>query len=105
MKAGIIWRILAVSLCVFFWQNAISAQTPAATPDTNTQSDTELNLIHLGDEIDVDVLGSFEYDWRGTLTPEGFLNGLQRLENQVFGLCRSEEDVAAEIARAFAKLG
>jgi protein involved in polysaccharide export with SLBB domain len=107
MKAGKIWPILAVSFCIFFWQNAISAQTPTptATPETTAQTEGELNLIHLGDEIDVDVLGSFDYDWRGTLNPEGFLNGLDALGNQVFGLCRSEEAVAVEIAKAYSKLG
>src|SRR5215213_2310664 len=100
MKAGIM-RILGISLCIFLWQYAIFAQTPTPTPETNSQSDSELNLIHLGDEIDVDVLGSFDYDWRGSLTPEGFLNGLEALEAQVYGLCRSEEDVAREIAKAY----
>jgi protein involved in polysaccharide export with SLBB domain len=105
MRAGRIWRILAVSFCLFFWQSSVSAQTPTPTPEIKTQeqSDAELNLIHLGDEIDVDVLGSFDYDWRGTLTPEGFLNGLDALENRVFGLCRSEEDVAKEIAKGYSK--
>ena len=30
------------------------------------------DLIHFGDVIDVDVVGSLEFDWRGGLTPEGF---------------------------------
>jgi protein involved in polysaccharide export with SLBB domain len=85
-------------------QNPIFAQTPAPETKTQTQTDTEVNLIHFGDLIDVDVLGSFEYDWRGTLTPEGFLNGLDALEERVFGLCRAEEDVAGEIAKAYGKI-
>jgi protein involved in polysaccharide export with SLBB domain len=104
MKAGKILRSLAVSLCVFLWQYTVSAQTPTPAPETKTQSDTELNLIHLGDEIEVDVLGSLDYDWRGTLTPEGFLNGLEELSSQVFGLCRSEEEVASEIAKEYSKI-
>jgi len=105
MKAEIICRILGIFLCIFFWQSPIFAQTPTptATPEIKNQSDAELNLIHLGDLIDVDVLGSFEYDWRGTLTPEGFINGLDSLENRVFGLCRSEEDIAREIAKSYSK--
>ncbi len=106
MKAEKICRISVVFLCIFFWQSLISAQTPTptATPETKTQSETELNLIHFGDLIDVDVLGSFEYDWRGTLTPEGFLDGLDSLEDRVLGLCRSEEDVAREIAKSYSKM-
>jgi protein involved in polysaccharide export with SLBB domain len=105
MKAESVCSILGIFLCIFFSQSQIFAQTPVptATPEIKNQSDAELNLIHLGDLIDVDVLGSFEYDWRGTLTPEGFLNGLDSLENPVFGLCRSEEDVAREIAKSYSK--
>jgi protein involved in polysaccharide export with SLBB domain len=62
-----------------------------------------MDLIHFGDLIDVDVVGSFEYDWRGTLTPEGFLDGLERSEEQIYALCRSERDVAADIAREYSK--
>lgn len=104
MKAEKICRILGMFLCIFFWQSLIFAQTPTSTPETKTQTETELNLIHLGDLIDVDVLGSFEYDWRGTLTPEGFLDGLDALEDRVLGLCRSEEDVAKEIAKSYSKM-
>lgn len=106
MKAGKICSILGVFLCIFLWQSRICAQetpTPTATPDSQSQPDKELNLIHLGDLIDVDVLGSFEFDWRGTLTPEGYLNGLENLEDQVFALCRSEEQLASEIAKAYGK--
>ncbi len=104
MKVEKICRILGLFLCIFFWQSLTSAQppTPTLTPETRTQ--TQVNLIHLGDLIDVDVLGSFEYDWRGTLTPEGFLDGLDALENRVFGLCRSEEEVAEEIAKSYGKM-
>lgn len=105
MKAVKICRIFVFFLCIFLWQLSLCAQNPTttATPETNAQSDNELNLIHLGDLVDVDVLGSFEYDWRGTLTPEGFLNGLDNLESQVFALCRSEQQLASEIAKAYGK--
>ncbi len=105
MKAGKICRILAVCLCVFLWQSIVRAQnpTPTATPASTDQSETELNLIHLGDEIDIKVLGKFGYDWRGNLSPEGFINGLNELEDQIFGLCREPDEVAAEIAKAYSK--
>ncbi len=103
MKAGKIWCILAVSLCVFVGQKTLFAQTPVAPPEPNIQSDTELNLIHFGDELEIYVLGKSDYNWRGTLTPEGFINGLNELENQVLGLCRSEADVAEDVARVYSK--
>src|SRR5215203_2477669 len=56
-------------------------------------------LVHFGDLIEVDVIGSLEYDWRGSLTPEGFLDGLDSLPNQIFGLCRSESDLSAAIEK------
>lgn len=54
--------------------------------------------IHYGDVVDVDFIGSLEFDWRGRLTNEGFLAGLERAENPVFALCRTEMEVATEIA-------
>lgn len=108
MKAEKMCRILEIFLCLFFCHSLAISQTPTpvATPEikSQVQSDAELNLIHLGDLIEVDVVGSFEYDWRGSLTPEGYLNGLDALENRVFGLCRNEVDVAKEIAKGYSKI-
>ncbi|HKX84258.1 MAG TPA: hypothetical protein VJL58_08565, partial [Pyrinomonadaceae bacterium] len=57
------------------------------------------DLVHFGDLIDVDVVGSFEFDWRGTLNPEGFLDGLEHVDKPVYALCRSESDIARSIER------
>lgn len=65
---------------------------------------SRLDLVHLGDLIDVDVVGSFEFDWRGTLTPEGFLDGLERLEEPVYALCRSESELSTELEKAFSRI-
>lgn len=86
-------------LALFILQGAISAQNPPSEVVNKTQ-----NLIHPGDLIDVDFLGSFENDWRGTLTPEGFLNGLDLAEEPIFALCRSQEEVAEKIVQAYSKL-
>ncbi len=45
--------------------------------------------IHFGDVIDVDVVGSFEFDWRGRVNPEGFLDGFDKVDRQIFVLCRA----------------
>ncbi|MGI8640947.1 MAG: polysaccharide biosynthesis/export family protein [Pyrinomonadaceae bacterium] len=95
-----------IFLCIIFLQSLI-AQVPTPTPENlseKTPIELEANLLHLGDLIDVDVIGSVEYDWRGTLNPEGFLNGIDFVENPVFGLCRSEEDVAGDVAKAYSRL-
>ena len=61
------------------------------------------DLIHFGDLIDVDFIGGFEHDWRGRLTPDGTLDGFLTLNNDITALCRSEADLAAEIAKVYSK--
>ncbi len=56
------------------------------------------NLIQRGDILDVDVIGSFEFDWRGGITPEGFLDGYDKIADQIPAACRTEEQVANSIA-------
>lgn len=111
MKSRKFYQISSLLLCILFLQSSSSAQTPTPTPElvaANTDipeiPETPANLVHFGDLIDVDVVGSLEYDWRGTLNPEGFLNGIDFTENPVFALCRSEQEIAAEVARAYAKI-
>ena len=87
----------------FFASASIVAQTPTPSPVPERQN-KEVDLVHFGDLIDVDFLGSFEFDWRGTLTPEGYLDGFQSFDEPVFGLCRSESDIAADVARAYRKI-
>jgi len=106
-------------LCLFFLQSFIYAQTPTQIPENISKDNDVLkstnsnpgsiamakeNLIHLGDLIDVDVIGSTEYDWRGGLTPEGFLNGVDFVEEPIYALCRSEEEVASDIAKGYSKI-
>lgn len=62
-----------------------------------------LRTVHFGDRIEIDVLGSFEYDWRGGINPEGFLDGFDRVEEQVYVLCKTEAEVAAEVARLYSR--
>lgn len=65
---------------------------------------TQDDLIHFGDVIDIDVVGGFEFDWRGTLTPEGYLDGLDGFNEPIYALCRSESQIATDVARAFGKI-
>jgi len=110
MKSRKFYLLSLVLLCIILPQSFITAQTPTPTPETiaaTNSSETnkiEANLIHSGDLIDVDVIGSVEYDWRGTLNPEGFLDGIDYTENPIFALCRSEEEIALEVAKAYGKI-
>lgn len=70
----------------------VSLLRPSAAQDDLAE------LIHFGDVIEVDVIGSYDYDWRGSINPEGFLDGLDTLENPVYALCRSESAIAAAIS-------
>lgn len=75
---------------------------PAAAQPSRVSQET--NLIHFGDLIDVDVVGSFEYDWRGSLNPEGFLDGMDKIQEQIFALCRSEDDIAQIVTREYSAI-
>lgn len=104
-----------IFLCAVFFQNRVFAQidTPSAPQPSQTASKnspiengaaSEQQLIHFGDLIDVDVIGSTEYDWRGTLNAEGFLNGINFTQNPIYGLCQTESDVAAKIAAEYGRI-
>ncbi len=73
------------------------AQAPGG-PSPAAGSNNVQERVHLGDIVDVDFVGSFEFDWRGGLTREGFLDGLDRAEKPVFALCRTEAEVATAVA-------
>lgn len=88
-------KILIVPACLFALCFGTAAQTPANDPDT---------LVHFGDLIDVDVLGGFEFDWRGTLDADGFLGGFDSFDEPIFGRCRSVEQISADIAKAYSKI-
>lgn len=94
--------LVVLLLCLF--DRIVFAQDAETSQNISRQFDPQKDLIHPGDVIDVDILGSVEYDWRGTLSPEGFLNGLDFIEEPVFALCRTEKEVAADIARGYSKL-
>lgn len=87
-------RLVATALVLFIVSGPITGQT---------ESVSQAGLVHFGDLIEVDVVGSFEYDWRGSLTPEGFLDGLDFLDNQIYGLCQTEQDLSAAIQKEFSK--
>ncbi len=79
-------------------RSVVAAQTPTPKPHS------EEELAHFGDLIDVDILGGFEFDWRGTLTSDGYLDGVDGFNESVYGLCRSEDEIAASVAKAFSKI-
>ncbi|MFN2501066.1 MAG: SLBB domain-containing protein [Pyrinomonadaceae bacterium] len=89
-------------MCLSVGHLASSAQ--ATSFPANKQNEDQIHLVHFGDIIDVDVVGSFEFDWRGTLTPDGFLDGLDAYSESIYGLCRSESQIAADVRRAYSRI-
>ena len=96
---------LILFLCIssFVELQYLTAQTPAPSP-TPTAGTPEIDLVHIGDVVDVDFAGGFEYDWRGPLTPEGNLEGLDSIAGPIFALCRSENEIAIDVNRIYSKM-
>ncbi|MGI9056364.1 MAG: hypothetical protein ACR2F2_11245, partial [Pyrinomonadaceae bacterium] len=87
MKYRKLLQFYLILFCILFIRGLLAAQIPI--PETNTPDksqskiNSEVNLVHYGDLIDVDILGSFDYDWRGKLTPEGYLDGVNFVEEPI----------------------
>lgn len=75
-----------------------TAQPLRSQIEPNAKSTVSSDPVHFGDLIDIDVVGSLEFDWRGGITPEGYLNGLDRIQNQVYALCRTESEIAKAVS-------
>ena len=85
------------SVCILApYQGSVNGQQILSGPGQETQIVDE-DLVHFGDVIDIDVVGGFEFDWRGTLNTEGFLDGFDGYSEAIAGLCRSEAQIAADV--------
>lgn len=93
-------KILAVLVAAI----AFTGDSPGQGGTIEDVSPAQIDLIHYGDVVDVDVVGSLDFDWRGGLTPEGFLDGLDKAREPVYALCRSEADVAASVASEYSAI-
>lgn len=82
------------------WADVFGQHNPMPTPIPRSEEET----AHFGDIIDVDIVGGFEFDWRGTLTPDGYLDGVDGFNEPVYGLCRTEAEISAGVAKAFSKI-
>ncbi len=86
---------LLSTLALLTIPTAVLAQPPEIKP---------VDRVHFGDIVDVDVLGGFEFDWRGGLTPDGRLNGLDAYDASVMAICRTEREIALDIAAALSRI-
>lgn len=84
--------------------NTVTAKTGKNSHSTAKQDETIVDdLIHYGDLIDIDILGSIEYDWRGTVTPEGFLTGANFSGDEIYVACQKNQKVEEQIAKSYGK--
>ena len=88
------WLLTTLTLLLVF----------AGAVEGQVEAPSQAHLVHFGDVVEVDVVGSFEYDWRGTLTPEGFFDGLDFLDGQIYGLCATENELSGVIQKKYAKI-
>ena len=84
-------------------KSKVKEQQNQVEPPPSVNLEDADKLIHYGDLIDVDIVGSTEYDWRGTITPEGFLDGIEFTEKSIYALCRSEDQIAQAVADSYKK--
>ena len=93
-------HVIASALVVLVWVTANSQSLYSQSTDVGPG---ESGLVHYGDLLDVDVVGSLDGDWRGTVNPEGFLQGLVYAPEPIYALCKSEKTIADEISQQYAK--
>lgn len=121
-------RLSLLSFYTLFSIFIVNAQTPepsvSPTPDavvsataqpspalTNPQASLPVSepkvapedMVHFGDLIEIDVVGSVEYDWRGQVNPEGFINGLSLGVDPVFALCHSQQSIVEKVMALYGK--
>ena len=74
-----------------------------ARAQTIVQKVSDAGRIHQGDIIEIDEIGGFDYDWRGKINPEGFLDGFAKIAEPIFARCRTTEEVAESVRVEYAK--
>ena len=96
--------ILFAQIETLHFEKEISTDTNSIPTKKETQQKTKVNdFIHFGDLIDIDILGSVEYDWRGKITPEGFLTGANFSDEEIDAACHTIGNVARQIEKSYGK--
>jgi protein involved in polysaccharide export with SLBB domain len=90
-------------------QDAAASSTDIAqktTPATEAKAETSVSnyLIGTGDTLDVIIARRPELGWRGQVNSDGDIPALPYLEKPIRALCRTEVEVAGDIAEAYSKL-
>lgn len=83
---------------LFLWLLAL-----ATVANTQHAGVNPSERIHPGDLIEIDELGGFDYDWRGRLNSEGFLEGFAKVADPVFGRCKTPDELADAVRTAYSR--
>ncbi|MFV0389761.1 MAG: SLBB domain-containing protein [Pyrinomonadaceae bacterium] len=75
-------------------------QTSEATSNSAVDPD---KLLHIDDLIDIDVIGSVEFDWRGRVSPEGYIEGLPFPSAPIVALCRNTNSIERQVETQLSK--
>lgn len=97
------FRLRPVVVISAFFLFCFFSPSVTYTQDRTETSQVEAELVNFGDLVDVDVVGSLEFDWRGGITPEGFLEAFDKTDESIYALCRSESEIAEAVAKAYSK--
>ena len=76
---------------------ALASAQGAAASERPAVRRIDHERIHIGDILEIDLVGSVEGDWRGQLGPDGLISGYSFIADEVYALCRSADEVASEL--------
>lgn len=62
------------------------------------------DLIHIGDRIEIDVVGSLDFDWRGVVGTDGYLEDFDKIADPVYARCLKTDDLASKIEIALSRI-
>jgi polysaccharide export outer membrane protein len=91
--------ILRFALLFLFFGSPSSSLSQNTTSTNTPENFSFIDRVHQGDVIDIHVPGYLEFDWRGSINPEGFLDGFERLTSPVYAQCLTLEELEHTIDR------
>jgi protein involved in polysaccharide export with SLBB domain len=83
-------------------QPTSTENTPNPKPDVVKPKIKE-PLIYSGDTLQVIVSRNPEFDWRGQIEPDGDLPVMPYVETTIRALCRTENEIAQDLIKAYSK--
>jgi protein involved in polysaccharide export with SLBB domain len=66
-------------------------------------SASQPDRIHFGDVVEIDELGGFDFDWRGNLNPDGYLDKFTKVAEPIFALCKTPTELEEIIRAAYGR--